>query len=623
MNRLFVFLALLAMVTQIELNAQPDRWQQGVEYKMNIDFNVDKHQYKGTQELVYHNNSPDALDRVFYHLYFNAFQPGSMMDVRSRTLPDPDGRVGSRISKLQPNEIGYIKVKSLKHNGKKVSYEVVGTILEVQLKKPIPPNSSARLEMEFEAQVPVQIRRSGRDNKEGISYSMSQWYPKLCEYDYQGWHANPYVGREFYGVWGSFDVNINIDKRYIVGATGELKNAGAVGYGYERQSTTVNRPGGDKLKWNFYGENIHDFVWAADPDYTHTSLQAKDGPLMHFLYQENDRTVANWKMLPTVMDRAFAIINERFGEYPYPVYSFIQGGDGGMEYPMATLITGERNFASLVGVSVHELMHSWYQMVLGTNESLYAWMDEGFTSYATNIVVNELKREGLIPGSSAVSNPQAGSYMGYSNLTQSGREEPLTTHADHFSTNGAYGLGSYIKGAVFLHQLEYVVGRKAFQKGMLDYFDTWKFKHPNINDFIRVMEKTSGLELDWYKEYWINTTHTIDYGIKSADKEARKKVKVVLEKSGTIPMPIDLVVTMKDGSKKIYNIPLRIMRGSKEQEYTGTSYEVLEDWPWTHPSYEVTLKLKWKNIEKIEIDPSSRMADINISNNIKETEVKP
>src|SRR5690606_33634219 len=143
---------------------------------------------------------------VFYHLYFNAFQPGSMMDVRSRSLPDPDKRVSDRIFHLKNDEIGYQKVKSLNMNGKPLNFETNETILEVSLIEPILPHGSAVFDMEFEGQVPLQIRRSGRDNDEGVQYSMAQWYPKMCEYDYQGWHANPYVGREFYGIWGDFDV---------------------------------------------------------------------------------------------------------------------------------------------------------------------------------------------------------------------------------------------------------------------------------------------------------------------------------------------------------------------------------------------------------------------------------
>ncbi len=612
-----IWMALLSAFV-LSATAQTARWQQRVEYTMDVDFDVTKHQFTGTQRLVYHNNSPDYLDKAFWHLYFNAFQPGSMMDVRSRTIPDPDRRVGDRISKLKPDEEGHLHVRSLTMNGQPVQYEEVGTILEVRLPEPIAPGQSVVFEMEFWGQVPLQIRRSGRDNAEGIAYSMSQWYPKLCEYDYQGWHPEPYIGREFYGVWGDFDVTIHIDKDYIIGATGVLQNPEAIGYGYLPEGQQPRRPEGDKLTWHFKAENVHDFVWAADPDYKHVTRTRKDGTVLHFFYQENERTRDNWARLPEIMDRAFDFINAHYGQYPYPQYSFIQGGDGGMEYPMATLITGERNLGSLVGVSVHELMHSWYQGVLATNESLYAWMDEGFTSYAAAEVMNWLRQQGLVPGAPS-DNPHIGDYQTYTRFALSGQEEPLSTHADHFQTNRAYGIGSYVKGAIFLHQLQYIVGRQAFDQIMLDYFDTWKFRHPNDEDFIRVAEKRSGLVLDWYHQYWINTTHTIDYGIKEVAPSGKKQVTVTLERVGKMPMPVDVVITYSKGRKELVTIPLRIMRGAKPQEFDDMDFRVAEDWPWVNPTYELVLDgVKLKHIERIEIDPSRRLADVNLLNNVWE-----
>lgn len=598
------------------LFAQPDRWQQRVEYKMNIDFNAKKHQFTGTQNLVYFNNSPDELKKVFYHLYFNAFQPGSMMDVRASSMPDGDSRIVGRISALKENEIGYHKIISLKQDGKDVKYVVSGSILEVTLNQPIPPNSKTVFEMEFESQVPVQIRRSGRNNSEGVDYSMSQWYPKLCEYDYQGWHANPYIGREFYGVWGDFDVTINIASDFTVAASGYLQNADEIGHGYESDGVKVKKTANiDKLSWHFLAPNVHDFVWAADTEYTHTRKKAADGVMMHFFYIKTKNNAEEWEKLPDVMDKVFTYANKKYGKYPYEKYSFIQGGDGGMEYPMATLITGNRNFGSLVGVSVHELMHSWYQMVLGTNESLYAWMDEGFTSYASDDIMNYLKKEGLLGNMKPVDNPHAETLGGYISFTKSGMEEPLSTHADHFLTNSAYGVGAYVKGSVFLDQLSYIIGKEAFERGLLKYYDTWKFKHPNCNDFIRVMEMESDIELDWYKEYWVNTTFTIDYAIKSVASGDKKTTIVELEKIGVMPMPVDLVVTYEKGEQEVFNIPMTTMWGEKQREFADMNFTVATDWPWTNQIYTLEIPAKLKNIEKIEIDPSFRLADVERQNN--------
>ncbi len=587
--------------------AQPDRWLQKASYEMVIDFDVKKHQFSGKQELVYYNNSPDQLDRVFYHLYFNAFQPNSMMDVRSRTIDDPDRRVGDRISKLKDNEIGYHKITSLKQDGKSVKFDHVGTILEVELATPIPAGGKTVLNMEFDAQVPLQIRRSGRNNKEGIDYSMTQWYPKLCEYDYQGWHANPYIGREFHGVWGDFDVTINIDRNYIVAAGGTLQNPEECGGGYESKGMELKLPKGDKLSWHFKAENVHDFAWAADPDYTQVVHTAKDGTILRFFYQEGEPTAA-WAELPATVDKALTYINKHFGKYPYPSYTVIQGGDGGMEYAMATLITGHRQWMSLVGVTVHELLHSWFQMILGTNESLYPWMDEGFTSFAQNEVMKHL----FDPESDR--DPHIGNLENYAGFALSGMAEPLITHADHYKTNRAYGVGSYTKGSLFLHQIKYIIGEKAFRKGMLNYFDIWKFKHPNPNDFIRIMEKESGLELDWFREYFINTVEMPDYGVTAIEKAGKKETTISFEKIGGMPMPLDVLVELNDGTKKMYTIPLRIMRGHKASE-KGESLEVMEDWPWTHPTYKMTLPIKKKKVKRVQIDPNTQMLDVNRDNN--------
>ncbi len=610
MTRISFILTLLIFIS-VQTFAQSDRWQQRISYQMDIDFDVKTHRFDGTQRAVYLNNSPDVLDKVFYHLYFNAFQPGSMMDIRSQNITDPDGRVRDRIGNLKDDEIGYHKITSLKCNGEDVEYEVVGTILEVQLNTPIQPGESAEFEMEFNSQVPVQIRRNGRHNREGIDYSMAQWYPKMCEYDYQGWHANPYIGREFYGVWGDFDVKINIHKDWTIGGTGYLQNKEEIGHGYaQTEMKKIDPKKGDKHTWHFKAYNVHDFMWAADPEYKHIEKKRPNGAVIHYFYKETERTKENWPQLPDIMDEAFNFIEEHYGAYPYKQYTFIQGGDGGMEYPMGTLITGERSLGSLVGVSVHELMHNWYQMLMGTNESLYPWMDEGFTSYASAETMNHLRKKGLLRGNYR-ENPHEGTFNSFARFQLSGYEEAISTHSDHYTTNSAYGVGAYTKGSIFIQQLKHIIGKENVDAGLLKYYDEWKFKHPNANDFVRVMEKQSGIELDWYKEYMVNTTHMIDYGVKSIESAGSNKTAISLEKHGKFPMPLDVQVVFKDGSTKMYNIPLRIMRGHKP--LNGAI--LLDDWPWTHPGYTFELDVDVSTIENVILDPNMGMVDVNRDNN--------
>ncbi|RPA68102.1 M1 family peptidase [Cyclobacteriaceae bacterium YHN15] len=588
-------------------NAQNDRWQQKVKYDMDVIMDVQKNQYHGTQKLHYTNNSPDTLDRVFYHLYYNAFQPNSMMDVRSRTIADPDRRVGNRIFNLSPEEIGYLKINSLTLNGKGTQFVHEETILEVDLPEPILPGQTVVFDMEFEGQVPLQVRRAGRDNAEGIRYSMSQWYPKMAAYDVRGWHANPYIGREFYGNFGDFDVKIKIDKNYTLGGTGYLQNANEIGHGYEDEGVTVPAPTGNTLTWHFFAPNVHDFMWAADPNYTHEKIQMENGPIVHFLYVKSDKTEENWSKLKGYTVDAIQFMSDNFGKYPYGQFSVVQGGDGGMEYPMATLITGHRNLRSLVGVTVHELIHMWYYGVLGFNESSEPWLDEGFTTWGTNVVMDAVfeKDPNFI---------QEGNYRSYFRLVESGFEEPLTTHGDHYNRNSAYGAGTYTKGAVFVEQLAYIIGKENFDKAMLRLWNDWQFKHPNGNDVIRIMEKTSGLELDWYLDYFIASTKTIDYGIKNIEAEG-EKTKITLERLGQMPMPMDVVVTYQDGSQEMIYLPLVIMRGGKPAEAGMPERTHTEKWAWTDYSKEFLLARPISDIKTVEIDPSMRLADINRENN--------
>lgn len=603
-----LFSFLVVFLVAIQVQAQPDRWQQRVKYVMNIDMNVQTNQFTGKQQLEYWNNSPDTLTRVFYHLYFNAFQPGSMMDVRSRrqgTMQagrgvDWDPRVKDRILNLKPDEIGYQKILSLKMNGVPQEYKVDETILEVKLSKPILPKSKVVFTMDFEAQVPLQVRRSGRDNPSTkVRYSMSQWYPKMAEYDYEGWHPTPYVGREFYGVWGDFDVSIKIDKSYILGGTGYLQNANQIGYGYEDAGVQVKKPSGDKLTWHFIAPNVHDFMWAADPQFIHKTLKVRNNLTFHLLYKATNASATSWEDILTNAQKALPYIEKTFGPYPYKQYSFIHGGDGGMEYPMATLL-------STPGAWLHEWMHCWYYGILGSNESLYPWMDEGFASYADDRIMAYLNSDKNFPYSDA--------YRSYFSLVKSGKEEPLTTHADHYNLNSAYSAAVYSKGEVFVEQLGYITGAAVRDKILLEYYRLWKFKHPNAADFFRVAEKVSDMKLDWYKEYWINSTKTIDYGIDSLWQEDGK-TKIRLKRIGLMPMPIDLQLTFKDGSKELHYVPMNLMYGAKLVEDASIPRTVYEPWRWTSETYTITTEKKFTDLSIVEIDPSQRMADVDRKNN--------
>lgn len=621
-----IYLITLLCVTGMfaQTNSKPGYWQQHADYKMDVTVDAKNYKYTGKQELVYSNNSNDTLHRVFYHLYNNAFQPGSEMDARLKTISDPDRRMvksfkngektikESRISSLKPNEIGYLKITNLKQDGNPLQNKVAGTILEVELAKPLYPGAKTTFTMDFEGQVPVQIRRSGRNTDEGVALSMTQWYPKMAEYDFEGWHTDPYIGREFHGVWGNFDVKITIDKDYTIGGTGYLQNKNEIGKGYQDAGVEVKYPKKTKtLTWHFVAPMVHDFAWGADKDYIHDIIIGPNNVELHFFYKNNPKYKDLWKRMQPKTAELMDFFNKSVGPYPYKQYSVIQGGDGGMEYAMCTLITGDRSFGSLVGVTAHELAHSWFQHVLATNESKHGWMDEGFTSFIADLAMmfvlpNDKKEQQVHPFVDAYSN--------YFYMVSTGKEQPQTTHGDRFEENNVYGISSYSKGTVFLSQLCYVIGTDKVMESLKRFYSEYKFTHPTPNDFKRVAEKVSGAHLDWYLLDWTQTTNTVDYAIKEV-KEDNASTKVTLQRIGRMPMPIDLLVVYEDGTQESFYVPLQMMRHIKENPYPQIKRTILNKWDWAYPTFEFTINKPKTGIKTIVIDPSELMADINKENN--------
>ena len=598
-----VLLTLVALTQYTNVSAQT-YWQQEVEYTMAVNMDIDDYTYEGVQELVYTNHSPDSLKKVFYHLYFNAFRPGSEMAIRQDNAADVNTRFDIDLDSIPAESQGRLEVFNLKQDGTPVDSESSETILEVTLNKPLPPGSKTVFTLEFKGKVPQLIRRAGKNSSEGVALSMAQWYPKMAEYDYDGWNAAPYLGREFHGVWGDFDVTITLDKSYIVAASGYLQNADDIGYGYSDRKRPKSKKG--NISWHFVAPNVHDFTWAADPNYIHDIHPGPNGVDLHFFYKNDEAIINNWKKLQPHTAELMRFYNKNIGPYPYKQYSVVQGGDGGMEYAMLTLITGGRNYRSLFGVTAHELAHSWFQHILATNEMKHEWMDEGFTSYistlAEDLIIEENKPF-----------PLEDSYAGYLYLATSGIEMPQSTNANRYNHNMAYESTAYDKGAVFLAQLGYIIGPRALANTLKEYYKKFKFTHPTPNDFRRVAEHMSNIQLKWYLTDWTQTTNRIDYGIDSIEKKG-EKTHVFLKRKELMPMPLDVLVNYKDGTQEVFYIPIALMRGTKENPY-AVKWNILEDWSWANPNYDFFIDRPLDGIESIIIDPTFLMADIDRSDN--------
>jgi hypothetical protein len=430
---------------------------------------------------------------------------------------------------------------------------------------------------------------------------MGQWYPKMCEYDHEGWHPDDYVGKEFFGPWGNFNVSITLDKNYKIGASGLLQNAAAIGWGYDKEGSALKEITTATRTWKFKADNVHDFAWVADPGYTHFTRKVKDGPLLHFIYKyTTDAQQRKWMDVADSVVMAYPYIATTFGPYPYPVYSFLHGGGGGTEYPMATMLRG----AGMDG-ALHEWMHSWYQMMLASNEVEHAWMDEGFTSYADAKVYAWLKKDsGFLHKSE---------YDRYFRLAKSPLAEPMSTNANFYATNFAYNNNAYFKGAVFVEQLGYITGAETRDEILRTYYYEWRFKHPAPNDFIRIAEKVSGMQLKWYLNYWSNTIKTIDYKIDSLWSEGTETY-VRVKRMNDLPMPLDILLSFKDGTKQMHYVPLSLMHGSKKAE-DSISFKKYPAQPFTKREVVISTDRRLNEIVSIEIDPSLRMADIDRKNN--------
>lgn len=610
-------LAICGLALALSAQAQDNHWQQQADYQMNVTMNVKNFQYKGVQKVTYINNSPDTLTTVFFHLYFNAFQPNSEMDANLQTLPDPDGRMAtnigtpqrpiyeSRIAKLNPDEIGYLRVKKLTQDGVPATISHESTILKVTLPTPILPHSRTVLGLDFEGQVPVMIRRAGRNSPDGVALSMAQWYPKMVAYDHKGWHTTEYLGREFYGVWGNFDVKITLDKTYLVGASGVLQNPNEIGFGYEDKGVKVPTTKSATKTWHFIAERVHDFTWAADPQYVHDKHQLADGKTIHFIYKKYKDT---WKQIQEPMLKVFDYYNQLIGKYPWPQYSFIQGGDGGMEYAMCTLMVGNEKYERLVGTAAHELAHAWFQHLLATDEAAYPWMDEGFTSYIEYLAEHQILK------TKKTANPFDSAYKGYFGLVKSGFQEPTITHSDRFATNYAYSVTAYYKGLLFLTQLDYLMGNEALQKTLKRYYNEYAFKNPTPNDFIRIAEKVSGMQLQWFLNEFMETDHTADYAISKVEGKGNK-TEVTLKRVGRLPLSIDLWVTDKAGNIRYVYVPLRMTYAEKPNTYPAYPRTVLPAWGWGNPTYTFTLDMPLEDIKSITLDPENKSVDTDKENN--------
>lgn len=582
----------LVQISTLPLSAGQQEFFQNFSQTMEVNINDADFTYSGTGRTEFTNKSGDTLHALFFHTFFNAFQPGSAMSERSNEIGDNE--IGDKISKLKPQEYGKLEITSGEFRTKsKISIERTGTIIRIDLSEPILPDENVAFSFKFSGQVPLQTRRGGRTNSQGVRYSMAQWYPKLCQYDESGWHNNQYVAREFYGVWGKYDVKITLPAKFVVGASGELQNPASVGHGYEFTSDTTIQPeiklksigkenADTLLTWHFVASPVHDFAWVADADYVHTIV--RDSNLtIHLLYKPN--VLRQWHSMPDWCKRTIHYFGNHYGNYPYKTFTCSQAGDGGMEYPQLIMIQ-HRPTRQLLEVTVHEIGHQWFYGLVANNETKHAWMDEGMNTFIEHKILNEefygeaeSKKDWLTDYLIPKQKQGIKDNGRYWSIAGSGREEPQSLPHDRFR-DGNTSAQVYSKGAAILHQLEYSFGRQAVDSMMKIYAMKWRFKHPYPRDFEKTCEEVFGQRLDEFFETFLLTTENPLYRIESLKSEKEGEMwrnHLTIRKFGAAHVPLNLLVENSEGKFQAFHVPSDILMRK------DTSF--LPIWFWTNPKY--------------------------------------
>lgn len=619
-------LLVLSLFTIIPSTAS-SYWQQRVKYNIDVTLIDSIHSLDGELSVQYFNNSPDTLREVYFHLYYLAFQPGSMMQVRSSELSNASWSVGARILALKPEEQGKYRIDQIIVDGAQATHEITGTVMRVTLPKPLLPNTSTTIGFTYFEQIPKQTRRGGWMSSEGVEYSMAQWYPKIAEYDEHGWHANEYIAREFYGVWGDFDVSITLPSSFTVAASGQVMNPQEVGHGYdkiaagEKSGQAMPEEKSGMTTWKWRAENVHDFAWVADKTYIHDWATIRDSITIHSIHKTS--VASMWKNTLKYTEFMINTMSDLYYPYPYRNFYNTHAGDGGMEYPQLVQNSGYRSEMSMAGITAHEGAHQWFYGILGNNESREAYLDEGFTSYATTqIMVKQFGNEQQYPGAKRtwldwfipMPNNKGDNYRSYLNLAKAGYEEPLAIPHDWAREDVNAGQ-AYGKMQAIVSMLEYTLGESTFDRAMKEYFNRWKFKHPSLDDLQRVMEDVAKTDLDWFFDQWFRTDRTVDYSlgaVKSVQEGDKYRTTLRLRNREQAVMPIDVKLQYADGTSEVATIPLAVHQNTGYRKRETRLF--FEPWDWVARTYEGSILTPHK-VVSAEIDPSWRLQDLNRLNN--------
>jgi hypothetical protein len=607
-------------------------WQQDVHYRMKLELNEQTDILAGQSELYYVNHSPDTLHFVYFHLYQNAFQPGSYYDqlLESNKTSYPFGSV-------QQQGLG-INVDEISSEGVSLKTEKDNTILKVWLHQPLLPGGTAHFSMRFTTWFDITApwgRMRVYEWYGNKHYNGGHFYPRLAVYDYRsGWDTDQHLGHEFYGDFGTYSVELSIAANFVVDATGVLQNKEDVMPDelrkkldvsnfkdkplYSDPSVIIPYDPAVRKTWKFQASGVHDFAFLADPTYRIGEAEWNGVKCVALVAEPH---AARWQDAAELTADIIRIYSEDFGMYAYPKM-IVSDARSGMEYPMLTMDNGlSPDYTYLFA---HEIGHNWFFGMVGSNETYQAALDEGFTQFMTIRALERLKEK------RAIDSPDNSRFFekntrkdpirydaAYDSYLDNALKTPgvtLNTHSDMFLTTQNYGSEyrqTYNKTAVMLFNLQYVLGDERFAEVMKHYFHQWSFCHPYLDDFRQSVNQYTNTNFNWFFDQWLETTKTIDYSVRSIRRTKDKGTyRVRFHRKGFMQMPIDFTVVCRNDSVYSFHIP--------NTDYVkNTSARVLQKWVgWNrfNRTYDAEIIVSDK-IRNVVIDSTRRLADLNLYNN--------
>ncbi|UTF94278.1 M1 family metallopeptidase [Elizabethkingia anophelis] len=584
-------------------------WQNHANYVLNITLDDTQNLFTGSAEVQYTNNSPDELKFIWFQLDQNLFKKESR---GSAMIPLSNSRYGSSNSDFE----GGYTIKSVKVDGKEVKYTITDTRMQVDLPKELKSNGGSvkvKIDYAFVSPEDGADRMGYLKTKNGKIYTMAQWYPRVEVYDdIKGWNTVPYLGpSEFYLEYGDFDVTITAPNNFYVVASGELQNPKDVYSSQQlkkwdeaknsekavviRSASEVgeNTAKSGNKTWKFKMKQSRDFAFAASPafilDAARINLPSGKKSLAISAYPVESDGQGAWSRSTEYTKVSIEHYSKQWFEYPYPNAVNVAGITNGMEYPGIVFCKYTSKGAGLWGVTDHEFGHTWFPMIVGSNERKHAWMDEGFNTF-----INGISTEAFNNGEYY----RKGSARGMTGYLFSDKLEPVDTPPDAMRESSIGALAYYKPGTALKILRNNVIGKERFDKAFREYINRWAYKHPVPDDFFRTMENVAGEDLGWFWRSWIQNNWKLDQaisGVKYVDNNYTKGAVITIQNLEKMPMPVDLRIQFKDGSHQDMSLPVEIWRRNTE-------------WTFKVPTT--------KEIQTVIIDPDGNFPDINPSNNV-------